>query len=125
MQSLEGLHDLRKVFSNQADFLCVYLAEAHSTDEWPVGVEPKLLQATNLPERAAAAKSFVASTKFNWPVACDNMKNEFLEQFGAWPVRFFVLQDNKCIFKSMLDKNYWFDVSELKAWLAEHLQNVA
>ena len=39
---------------------------------------------------------------FTWPVVCDGMANNFLTQFGAWPTRYYIVQDGVLKFKIQL-----------------------
>ena len=73
-------------------------------------------------DRIAAARRFKRETGFSWPTACDSMENGFHRQFGAWPTRFYVLEDNELVFKIELDKNRMFNTDELRAWIETRLE---
>ena len=49
------------------------------------------------------------------------MENKFLTQFGAWPTRYYIVQDGVLKFKIQLSAEPGrFDVAELRAWLESH-----
>ena len=84
------------------------------------GAKLSLTQAKSATERADAAKQFVAAKAdtFTWPVVCDGMENQFLTTFGAWPTRYYIVQDGVLKFKIQLSTEPGrFDIRELRAWL--------
>mmetsp|Transcript_115218 Transcript_115218/g.161980 ORF Transcript_115218/g.161980 Transcript_115218/m.161980 type:complete len:131 (+) Transcript_115218:563-955(+) len=112
-----ALQELQHKFAADADFLCVYIAEAHASDEWPMGEIVSLRQARKLDDRLTSAREFIDNTKFTWNVACDGMDNSFNKHFGAWPTRFFVVEDNRLTFKVELDEQWMFNVNDVDSFL--------
>lgn len=45
MNCLQGLYH---TYAAKADFLCVYIAEAHAVDEWPMGEAVTLKQVSRV-----------------------------------------------------------------------------
>eukprot|EP00040_Diaphanoeca_grandis_P027639 m.157785 g.157785 ORF g.157785 m.157785 type:complete len:99 (-) comp31066_c0_seq1:50-346(-) len=84
-----------------------------------MGTKP-IAQAQELSDRITAAEQFVNDTSFSWPIVCDSMENTFHHQFGAWPTRFYVLQDDKLAFKIELDATRMFDTLELRQWVENY-----
>jgi hypothetical protein len=89
--------------AGRARFAVVYLAEAHAADQWPVGPAVSTCPAhRDLAARAAQCAGLAraggaagAGGLAHWPagsVLVDGMDDAFLEHFGAWPTRFFVLR---------------------------------
>jgi len=110
-------------YKEMASFLIVYITEAHSRDEWPVGKtisfcdQPKTIQ-----ERSNLAKKYQEDNKLSIPVAVDLMENNFENKFAAWPVRFYVVQNGKLVFKAQPDKEFYgYDVNELSGWLERNV----
>jgi len=110
-------------FQEKARFLVVYITEAHSKDEWPVGKtisfcnQPKTLQ-----ERIHLAnlyKNKFSEMNLKLPnIAVDSISNEFDEMFSAWPIRFFVVQNGKLVFKAQPSKDFYgYDINDLSSWL--------
>ena len=68
--------------------MCVYIAEAHASNEWPMGEPVQIQQARSLAARMGAATMFKRDhPNFSWDVMCDGMDNAFHHAFGAWPTR--------------------------------------
>mmetsp|Transcript_3309 Transcript_3309/g.3654 ORF Transcript_3309/g.3654 Transcript_3309/m.3654 type:complete len:126 (-) Transcript_3309:149-526(-) len=89
-------------FKDRADFLCVYILEAHAQDEWPISSarfhdgEPVILnQQKTISERVETAKAFVKRYETEVPVVCDTMTNEFEKKYAPWPVRFYIVNNRK------------------------------
>jgi membrane protease subunit (stomatin/prohibitin family) len=86
-------------------FLLVYIAEAHSADEWPIGKQISFDQHKTIEERVTIARSFAADMKqkhgFSLPMVADTIDNGFDKAYAAWPVRFYVIQEGKISFIAM------------------------
>ena len=117
--------------------MLVYIAEAHARDQWPVGASVSFCDAPrSLAARVALAQELgrtaAGSALRDWPagaVLVDGMDDGFLEAFGAWPVRFFVLQPElshgterlRLVFKAQPhEDDHMYHASDLAAWLEEH-----
>ena len=70
-------------------FLAIYIAEAHSKDQWPVGKTISSVdQPTTLQQRLQNAQEFQKKFNFQMPMLVDNMDNTFHNTYGSWPFRF-------------------------------------
>ena len=70
----------------------VYLAEAHASDEWPIGWRHAIAQTSgDAAARAAAAALFVAEQGVTLPLALDTADDAFDAAYAAWPLRAFGL----------------------------------
>jgi len=88
-------------YRDQADFLTVYIREAHANDEWPMGNTYSWNQPQVIEDRLLLAQRFVSEMNYLVPVACDTIDNEFNSIFSAWPERYFILQEGRLAFKAM------------------------
>jgi hypothetical protein len=90
---------------SRANFLVVYVAEAHATDEWPIQSARFnagrgavcIAQTRTLAARAEQAERFSVDFGFTAagvPTACDDPEagEPFEQAFAPWPVRFYVLR---------------------------------
>jgi len=118
-----SMHALYKELKGMANFLCVYIAEAHAQDEWPIsscrfnnGTVVSYNQHKTVEERIAAASDFVAKFDFELPVVVDDISNPFERGYAPWPIRFFVLQKGKVEYIAE-PKNCSYDISHLRLWL--------
>jgi len=103
------MHKLLEQFGGKVNFLTVYIVEAHAIDEWPVGDPLKITQPLSLPERVGVAREFVREYDYKIPLLVDQMDNNFSEQYAAWPIRFYVLEGKKLVFKAQPDHNNTYD----------------
>eukprot|EP00043_Microstomoeca_roanoka_P016943 m.175599 g.175599 ORF g.175599 m.175599 type:complete len:117 (+) comp16549_c2_seq3:1120-1470(+) len=105
-------------FNDQATFITIYLCEAHAQDEWPVGDKfinvPTFQQHKTLEERIIAARQFISD--FDWPIPMyiDPLDDSVVHRFGAWPLRFFIVQDGKMRHLAKPTHNYTYSVDDLR-----------
>ena len=88
------VNDLVAGWAGAADFVAVYIEEAHAIDEWPIAqLDIALRQHRSMGERVEAARSFVADFKVHprLPFVADGMGNAFNAAYASWPFRFWVL----------------------------------
>jgi len=90
-----------------ADFLAIYISEAHAQDQWPLGRHVQVNQHKNLKERIDTAKYFVSRFNYQLPVVVDNMENSFMNIYFAHPERFFVVCNGLLTFKARPDGAYY------------------
>jgi hypothetical protein len=99
----------------------VYITEAHSQDEWPMGDEVLVeRQPTEMGERCQVATEFQQNTQYRMPMVVDTMQNRFDGVFGAWPVRFFIVQNNQLVFKAQPTSEHAYDLQEVRNWLTKN-----
>lgn len=98
MYKLEEFKELVKDFSDVADFLVIYIAEAHSTDGWAFNNNYDINQHQSLEDRLSAAQILVQKEPL-CPVVVDDMTNVTTVKYGALPERFYVLQAGKVLYK--------------------------
>eukprot|EP00873_Tetraselmis_striata_P033586 jgi/Tetstr1/453850/TSEL_004011.t1 len=93
---MSGVARLVLRWSAVADFLLVYISEAHATDGWRLGsVVTTRRQHRSLEERCAAATAMVEAEGLAGavPVVVDSMANVVRDAYAAWPERLFIIQD--------------------------------
>jgi len=100
---------LLKKYLTKANFLAIYIVEAHSVDEWPVGDPLVVTQPISTVERCGVARTFAKSYNLKVPMLVDGISNEFSETWAAWPVRFYVVHENKLVFKARPDHVNTYD----------------
>jgi hypothetical protein len=72
----------------------VYLAEAHASDEWPLGNFTNVKRHRTVPDRIAAAKEMQARG-LRLPLMVDTIENTFDAKYACWPDRFYLLSAPK------------------------------
>lgn len=98
MFKLEEFKQLVKDFAAVADFLIVYIAEAHSTDGWAFTNNIDINQHQSLEDRLSAARILLKRDPL-CPVVVDDMSDTSAIKYGALPERLYVLQAGKVIYK--------------------------
>jgi hypothetical protein len=92
------LDGLAKKYRDHVQFLCVYIKEAHPTDESqsPLNIEEDVLyeQPTTEDERAAIASACILRFNYSFPMVLDNMANEIENKYRAFPERLYLLDKN-------------------------------
>jgi hypothetical protein len=115
---------------DRADFLAVYIREAHPQDEWQMqsnldqGVcypQPK-----TFPQRVAIANDFVKRFHFPIPIAIDPMSNAADHDYSAWPERIYIIDESgKIVYRGGLGP-FNYHPEEARAWLEKQFpQGVA
>ena len=113
-------------FANDAEFLTIYIQEAHPEDEWQMGVNEDegvcYRQPTTLAERVAIAGDFIRDTGYDIPLVVDGMDNAAEAVFAAWPERLYVIgEDGRIAYKGGTGPMD-FDPDELEAWLTRRFR---
>lgn len=110
----------------------MYIAEAHASDEWPVGPSVSHTEAPQtLTQRMELARDLVVRTqrqfpRWNVPVLVDGMDDMFERSYAAWPMRFFVLQGGRVLHKAQPDVDTCvYRLDTLEAFLENKLPECA
>ena len=108
-------------FSDQAEFLTIYIKEAHPEDEWQMDSNEDLgicyKQPRSLPQRVAIAKDFVERFDYDVTMLVDTMDNAAEEAYAGWPERLYVIDENGLVAYKGGVGPMKFDPGELEAWL--------
>ncbi len=121
--------DIVEIFNNykdHADFLTIYIREAHPTDEWQMrsNEEDKddvcYTQPKTLEQRVAIANDFTRRYKFPLPFGIDEMSNAANDAFAAWPERLYILDPDGRISYKGGNGPFKYDPKEVRHWLAQH-----
>ncbi len=92
------LTEIYNQYKNDADFLAVYVREAHPTDEWQMDSNVKddvcYPQPHSMADRLKIANDFSKRYKFNIPLVVDSMANTANNLYSAWPERLYLIEPN-------------------------------
>jgi len=111
-------------YKDYADFLTVYIREAHPTDEWQMKSNEKdkddvcYTQPKTLDQRIAIANDFIQRFKFPLPFGIDEMNNAANNAYAAWPERLYVIDESGRISYKGGIGPFKYDPKEVRAWLA-------
>lgn len=115
MYKLGEFKQLVKDFSDVADFLVVYIAEAHSTDGWAFTNNIDINLHQSLEDRLSAAQILVRKDPL-CPVVVDDMSDVTATKYGALPERLYVLQAGNIVYKGT-EGPWGYDPLEVRAFL--------
>jgi type I thyroxine 5'-deiodinase len=118
---LAEIQKIRKDFSEKAEFLMVYIKEAHPGDEWQMdsNVEGNVVfeQPKTFEARLDVAKTFVDRMKVDAPTLVDDIRNTALACYAAWPERIYVIdREGRIRYKGGVGP-FYFDPEGLRAFL--------
>ena len=69
----------------------MYLAEAHASDEFPLGRHVEVRRHRTLADRRAAARGFAAAVGWRLPLFVDALDDALADSLRAHPERFYVV----------------------------------
>ena len=115
-QGISPLNALSDACRGLAHFRLVYIAEAHASDEWPVGHPFDVPQHTTNEERASAAARFRDEFGLRTPLFIAPIHGAFEEHYRPWPFRFFVIENGR-IALSPKPIGEVYDIGELWEYL--------
>lgn len=95
------------------DFLLVYIAEAHADDEWPIGSDLVFNQPKTIQDRNQIVGKFLSETDFKWPTVMDNENNQFDEIYAAWPLRFYIIKNNRLTYIAAPENGGYYNIPEI------------
>ena len=109
-------------FEGKADFVTLYIREAHPTDEWQMdsNVEQDVCyaQPTTLEERLVIARDFIERHQWRLPLFVDDMQNSVDQVWAGWPERLYVIgTDGRIAYKGATGP-FGFEPDEVEAWLS-------
>jgi type I thyroxine 5'-deiodinase len=110
-------------YKSKVNFITVYIAEAHASDEWPVRTTKELQcrQHRNNFERWNAANKFAKEFNYKIPCIIDSVKNEFQTTYAAWPARAYLIVNKKIQFILNPINPGYFDFGHLEFAIRSHL----
>eukprot|EP00088_Acartia_fossae_P011957 TRINITY_DN16102_c0_g1_i1.p3 TRINITY_DN16102_c0_g1~~TRINITY_DN16102_c0_g1_i1.p3 ORF type:complete len:126 (-),score=58.09 TRINITY_DN16102_c0_g1_i1:209-586(-) len=101
MQQLENFGNLRNKFSSVADFLTIYISEAHPTEQELEWENYNLRQHQSMDEKIEAARVLRKEGKEfleGCPILVDNIDNEAEKKYSGLPERLYVILDGEIIY---------------------------
>jgi len=110
-------------YGDRAQFLTVYIREAHPTDEWQMdaNVEQDVCyaQPKTTAQRVAIANDFVHRFKYPMPLLVDPIENPGDRVYAGWPERFYIVDESGRIAYKGETGPMGFHPEEVEAWLAK------
>jgi len=132
MAALERFSQMVEKFSASADFVCVYIAEAHPAEKQHFGGNYDIRTHQGFQDRMAAANVFVGEfeelirSKFaslkdvDIPVVVDPMSDEANRRYAALPERLFGIIGGKVGYAGDVGP-YGYDIDAVEEWIQKVL----
>jgi type I thyroxine 5'-deiodinase len=112
----EKFVEISKEYVEKADFIAVYISEAHPVDGWKLDQEICFKQPKTLQQRINIAKAFVKDFDFKVPMYIDLMDNNADHAYMASPERLYIIQNGKIFYQGELGPA-GYDLQELEEQL--------
>ncbi len=121
MAQLERIKELQASFGHVADFITIYIDEAHPFDrgDFPT-IEFRINRHVSINDRFNAAK-VLNETNLPGRLLVDTMKNEAQRTFSALPDRLYIIAEMKVAFQGGLGP-YDYKVEPVEKWLSIYAQ---
>jgi len=122
--SAQQLNSWQSIYGKHIDFLCVYIAEAHANDKWPLGRHVDIPSHKSFEDRVDSSDILINKYQFKIPVMYDTMTDEFDKNYAVWPERYYIIRDNKLVYIFCPTVDFGFDREELEKELQNCLDKV-
>jgi hypothetical protein len=117
---------ISKKYEGQADFMAIYIKEAHPTDEWQMDSNEKegicYPQPKTLNDRVAIANDFVTKCEFPIPIFVDDIDNKADDAYAGWPERLYIIHPDGTIAYKGKTGPFGFEPDEVDTWLSNHVK---
>lgn len=118
MSKLEQFNSLIARFSNHADFVIIYIEEAHPDDGWKFKDNFKINRHKLLEDRITAAKE-LQRHKPKCPIYVDTMKDEANRRYGGLYERLYIVLDGFIVYQGERGPE-GYHLEEVESWLESH-----
>ena len=123
MSNLDHFNKVVSEFDHCADFITVYITEAHPLEEWTLTDNAyNMKQHTNVEDRITAAKK-LRDAGIACPVVIDTMENESVHEYGAFPEAFYIIEDSIVKLKC-LGPFYFYNPTFVHKWIKGYLKRI-
>ncbi|XP_042210456.1 type I iodothyronine deiodinase-like isoform X2 [Homarus americanus] len=119
MANLERFRKVTEDFSGVAEFVLVYVAEAHPTDGWAIKGNVEISSHKTMEERLAAAQRMLDLEPLECPVLVDLLTDETSKTYGSVPERLYIVQDGVIVYKGGQGPNN-YKLAEVEEWLEKY-----
>ncbi len=120
---------LQKRYGDRAQFLTLYIKEAHPLDEWQMdsNVDEGVCypQPTTTDQRVRIANDFVKRFHYEIPFVVDPIENPANQAYAGWPERFYILDEQGTIVYKGKPGPFGYHPEEVEAWLSKRFPDVS
>ena len=109
-------------FASVADFVTVYIEEAHPSDGWAFKNNVDISSHNRIEDRISAAKRLL-SHEPSFPVVCDTMREDANFAYGGLYERLYIIHRGKIAYEGGRGPRL-YNLSEVVEWLAQYEKRV-
>ncbi len=118
---------MQQEYGELAEFLTIYIKEAHPEDEWQMDSNEDegvcYRQPKTLDERRAIVEDFTERFDYSVPMVVDTMDDLAEDAYSSWPERLYVIgTDGLIAYKGGVGP-FGFEPDEVEAWLVDYAAN--
>lgn len=116
---------MAKKYEGKAQFLVIYIKEAHPSDDWASRVNPRLTYIKDprtFYERSQVANTCMSDLKIDIPCLIDDMDNTAARAYRGWPDRLFIVAKDGTMAYVGGPGPFGFLPSEMESALQEELR---
>lgn len=118
MDRLRDFNEITADFRDIADFVVIYISEAHPSDGWAFKTDFHVKQHRTIEERVQAAQLFQDASKLETPVLVDCVDNEANQAYGALPIRLCIILNGRVEFVGGMGPTF-YRTQEVRRWLTK------
>jgi type I thyroxine 5'-deiodinase len=122
------MEQIHQRYGGRAEFLTVYIKEAHPLDEWRMDVNDEqnvcYPQPHSMKARLAIANDFVKRFHYGMPLLVDPIENPASQAYAGWPERFYILDEAGTIVYKGKPGPFGYHPEEVESWLAKRFGEV-
>ena len=109
-------------YRDRANFVTIYIKEAHPTDEWQMDANEEqgvcYPQPKTMDDRLAIARDFVSRFDYKMPLLVDRMDNRADDHYAGWPERLYIIDEQGTIVYKGQTGPFGYHPQEVADWLA-------
>ncbi|XP_076359181.1 type I iodothyronine deiodinase-like [Tachypleus tridentatus] len=123
MVALEEFIELIDEFQEVADFVTVYIAEAHPTDSGDIDGNFDISTHKSIKERIKAALFLLENEELPCPLLVDSMINEAKKSYAALPERLYIIKKGRIVYEGGVGPMD-YKVKEVEEWLQKYRNEI-
>lgn len=118
MSKFKRYNAVASEFASIADFLIIYIEEAHASDGWRFEYNVQIASHKTLDDRRKAAM-ILAEKNPVCPVVVDDIENTANIQYGGYFERLYIIQDGVIVYEGGRGPEF-YKLEEVEQWLASY-----
>lgn len=120
MSTLDAFNKVVSEFDSSADFVAVYISEAHPLEGWALKDNKYSIgQLSQIEDRRSAAE-MLKDAGIACPVVMDTMKNQAIDEYAALPEALYIIEDGDVKLKCL--GPFTYNPEHVRKWLQSYVK---